>query len=150
MADILGIIASKITSINQRGFIPGRNIQDCILTTSEAINSLHKKSYGGNLALKIDVRKAFDTVNWKFLIHVLHCFGFNQLFCDWILNILHSAKISINVNGKSVGFFNCTKGVRQGDPLSPLLFCLAEEVLSRGLAALVKNRKLTQMASIRN
>jgi hypothetical protein len=110
LADRLGIIASRIISIHQRGFIPGRHIHDCIMTASEAVNLLHKKSYGGNLALKIDVRKAFDTVNWKFLVHVLHCFGFNQVFCDWIITILHSAKISININGKVVGFLNCTRG----------------------------------------
>jgi len=82
LADRLGVIASKIISIHQRGFIPGRHIHDCIMTASEAVNLLHKKAYGGNLALKIDVRKAFDTVNWKFLIHVLQCFGFTQVFCD--------------------------------------------------------------------
>lgn len=124
LADRLGVIASKIISQHQRGFIPGRHIQDCIMIASEAVNMLHKKTYGGNLALKIDIRKAFDTLNWNFLIHVLQCFGFSKLFCDWILTILHSAKLSINVNGKAVGFFHCTRGVRQGDPPlpSPFLF----------------------------
>jgi len=149
LADRLGVIASKIISIHQRGFIPGRQIHDCIMIASKAVNLLHKKAYGGNLALKIDVRKAFDTVNWKFLMHVLQCFGFTQVFCDWILTILHSAKISININGKVVGFFNCTRGVRQGDPLSPLLFCIAEEVLSRGLDSLVLEGRLTQMNATR-
>lgn len=101
----------------------------------------------GAISLKIDVKKAFDTINWKFLIHVLKCFGFNQLFCGWILNILNSAKISININGKAVGFFSCSRGVRQGDPLSPLLFCIAEEVLSRGLEAMVLEGSLTQISA---
>lgn len=94
LADRMGMIASKIISIQQKGFIPGRNIQDCIMTASEAVNLLHKKVYGGNIALKVDIKKAFDTINWQFLVHVLHRFGFNQLFCDWILTILHSANIS--------------------------------------------------------
>jgi len=55
------------------------------------------------------------------------------LFCAWIEVILHSAKLSILVNGNFVGYFSCSRGVYQGDPLSPLLFCLAEEVLSRTL-----------------
>ena len=150
ISDRLGTIASRIISVHQRGFILGRYIQDCIMTASESVNLLHKKTFGGNIALKIDVRKAFDTINWQFLIHVLKCFGFNQIFCDWILTILHSAKLSVNINGKAVGFFNCTRGVRQGDPLSPLLFCFAEEVLSTGLEALVMEGKLSPIRGSRN
>jgi len=150
LADRLGTIASRIISVHQKGFIPGRHIQDCIMTASEAVKLLHKKSFGGKIALKIDVKKAFDTINWSFLIQVLHCFGFNQTFCDWISTILHSAKLSVNINGKAIGYFTCTRGVRQGDPLSPLLFCIAEEVLSRGLSALVLEGKLTQMRASRN
>lgn len=150
LADRLGPIAAKIISAHQRGFIPGRHIHDCIMTTSEAVNLLYKKVYGGNMAIKIDIKKAFDTLNWRFLIHVLQCFGIDQIFCGWILTILHSARISININGKVVGFFNCTRGVRQGDPLSPLLFCLAEEVLSRGLEFMVLEGRLTQMNATRH
>jgi len=150
IADRLGSITSNIISVHQKGFIPGRHIHDCIMTASEAVNLLSKKTHGGNLALKIDIKKAFDTINWKFLIQVLHCFGFNDLFCQWILNILHSAKLSININGKAVGFFSCSRGVRQGDPLSPLLFCIAEEVISRGLDALVLEGQLSQISATRN
>ena len=150
LGDRLGTIAPKIMSTHQRGFIPGRSIQDCIMIASEAINMLHRKTYGGNMAIKIDIRKAFDTINWKFLLHVLKCFGFNQIFCDWILTILHSAKLSININGKAVGFFRCSRGVRQGDPLSPLLFCLAEEVISRGIEDLVLHGRLTQIKATRS
>jgi hypothetical protein len=94
---------------------------------------LTKKQFGGNIAIKVDICKAFDTLDWKFLITVLNQFGFGDLFCDWISAILHSAHLSILVTGNAVGYFPCTRGVSQGDPLSPLLFCLAEEVLSRGL-----------------
>ena len=94
---------------------------------------LTKKQFGGNIAIKVDIRKAFDTLDWNFIIAVLKQFGFFYLFCDWILAILYSAHLSILVNGNAVGYFPCTRGVCQGDPLSPLLFCLAEEVLSRAL-----------------
>ncbi|GAU50263.1 hypothetical protein TSUD_409090 [Trifolium subterraneum] len=128
--------------ISSRRFIRDRHISECICITSEAINLLDKKSFRGNLALKIDIRKAFDNLDWDFLLLVLKTFGFNHVFCNWIKNILNSAKLSLIINGKVTGFFNVTRGVRQGDPLSPLLFCIAEEVLSRSISLLVDNGKL--------
>lgn len=95
---------------------------------------IDKRQLGGNVALKVDIKKAFDTLDWNFLIAVLRKFGFSSMFTDWILAILHSARLSILVNGKAVGFFSCSRGVRQGDPLSPLLFCIVEEVLSRAIS----------------
>ncbi len=63
--------------------------------------------------------------------------------------ILQSARLSVLVNGKVVGFFSCSCGVRQGDPLSPLLFCLAEEVLSRALSIASTTGQLTPMSYCR-
>lgn len=150
LANRLAQIMPSIISKEQRGFIQGREIKDCICLTSEAINLLHKKSFGGNLAIKIDIAKAFDTLDWNFLLKVLNAFGFSPLFCNWIHTILHSAKLSISINGKHEGFFACSRGVRQGDPLSPLLFGLAEEVLSRGLTKLVEEGKLKPLKDTRN
>lgn len=80
LADRLALILPDIVSKEQRGFIKGRQIKDCICLTSEAINMLYKKSFGGNLAIKIDIAKAFDTIDWNFLLKVLKSFGFNSLF----------------------------------------------------------------------
>lgn len=80
---------------------------------------------------------------------VLNAFGFNQKICNWIEAIPLSAKLSISVNGKASGYFSCKRGVRQGDPLSLLLFCLTEEVLSRGISKLVNDGKLTLMTGPR-
>jgi len=82
-------------------------------------------------------------------VMVLSNIGFSPTFIDWILTILNSARLSILVNGKAVGFFSCSRGVRQGDPLSPLLFCLAEEVLSRALSNSVARGRLTPMSYCR-
>ncbi|PNY03672.1 ribonuclease H [Trifolium pratense] len=149
LAGRLSLIATKIIS-PQRGFIPERHISDCVIITSEAINVLSKKSYAGNIALKIDIRKAFDTLDWNFLLSVLKHFGFCATFCAWIEEILLSARLSVLVNGKLAGFFNCTRGVRQGDPLSPLLFCIAEEVLSRSISNALLNGELSLMTLCRN
>lgn len=59
---------------------------------------LDYKVFGGNVALKLDVKKAFDTIDWYFLLRVLKAFGFNSTFCSWIQPVLNSAKLSINRN----------------------------------------------------
>ena len=89
------------------------------------------------MALKIDVHKAFDSMSLDFLMEVMKFFGFSTHFCSWILTILHSARISIALNGLSRGYFKCERGVRQGDPLSSLLFCIGEDFLIRWLSARV-------------
>jgi hypothetical protein len=150
IADRLASIMPSIISEEQKGFIHDRNIKDCLCVASEAANLLHNKSFGGNLALKIDITKAFDTLNWSFLLKVLKTFGFNDTFINWIHVILQSAFLSVSINGKSHGYFNCSRGVRQGDPLSPLIFCLAEDVLSRSISKLVSDGKLYIIKGTRN
>jgi len=96
------------------------------------------------------VSKAFDTLSWDFLLEVLQQFGFHSTFIHWIHSILLSAKISIYINGVQAGYFNFNRGVRQGDPLSPILFCIAEEVLSRGIAKLVEEGKVETIVASRS
>lgn len=150
LADRLSNIAPKIISHQQRGFIKDRHIKECNCIASEAVNLLDYKSFGGNLALKLDIRKAFDTLDWSFLLGVLKAFGFNSTFCSWIKAILESVKLSFLVNGQPVGFFSCKRGVRQGDPLSPLLFCIAEDVLVRGISHLVNIGSLQPFSGPKN
>lgn len=150
LADRLASIMPSIISPEQKGFIQGRQIKDCICLASEVINQLDKKTYGGNLAFKIDMAKAFDTLEWPYLLKVLHAFGFNNTFCNWIKVILESATLSISINGSQNGYFNCKRGVRQGDPLSPLLFCIAEDVLSRAITHLVEKGKVSLISSSRH
>jgi len=129
-----------IISPEQRGFVKGRNIKDGICITLEAINHLHQKAYAGNLAFKVDISKDFDTLEWKFLLRVLRKFGFSDRLRSCIHTILNFTTLSISVNGKQNGYFHCKRGVRQGDPLSLLLFFLffAEDVLSRSISNLVQ------------
>ncbi|XP_057812491.1 uncharacterized protein LOC131026578 [Salvia miltiorrhiza] len=130
LASRLNEVAAVIVSANQFGFISGRSIQECILMASECVNCMEHSVQGKNMALKVDIRKAFDTLSWDFVEVVLDSFGFPQMFRHWIRVIFQSARISILFNGEQHGFFGCSRGVRQGDPLSPVLFGLAEEVLS--------------------
>ncbi|KAL6189533.1 hypothetical protein ACLB2K_040921 [Fragaria x ananassa] len=142
LASRLGPIAARIISPEQGAFIPGRRITSCIGTVSVCFNLLDRKAYGGNVGIKVDIAKAFDTLHWDFLHRVLKNFGFSKIFTSWIITILKSARLSILINGSPHGFFSCSRGVRQGDPLSPLLFCLAEEALSRGLSMLLGSGRL--------
>jgi len=82
IADRLAQIMLGLVSKEHKGFIHGRNIKDCLCMASEAANLLHNKSYRGNLILKIDISKAFDTLEWPFLLKVLKAFGFNETFCS--------------------------------------------------------------------
>jgi hypothetical protein len=121
-----------------------------VIIASEAVNVLARKSHAGNIALKIDNQKSFDTLDCKFLLSVLKQFGFADSFCAWIREILQSARLSVLVNGKMAGFFSCKRGVRQGDPLSPLLFCLAEDVLSRRISKALLDGDLCPISLCRN
>ncbi|KAK3212808.1 hypothetical protein Dsin_017514 [Dipteronia sinensis] len=126
-----------------------RHVEDCIALASDCVNVLHKKCYGGNVAIKINTRKAFDTLDWKFLCRVLRAFGFSQTFMDWIVSILGSSRLSIFINGSPAGYFGCTRGVRQEDPFSSLLFGIAEDFLSRLLSRMVASDQLLPISSPR-
>ena len=66
------------------------------------------------MAVKIDIQKAFDSMDWDFIDAILHSFGFSTNFYGWIQSILHSARVSILINGTPKCYFSCSRGVRQG------------------------------------
>jgi hypothetical protein len=78
--------------------------------------------------------KAYDSVDWKFLLHCLHCFGLPARFLNWIKVCITSPRFSICLNGTMVGYFEGKRGLRQGDRLSPYLFVITVEVFPRIMA----------------
>uniref|UniRef100_A0A803QCI3 Reverse transcriptase domain-containing protein n=1 Tax=Cannabis sativa TaxID=3483 RepID=A0A803QCI3_CANSA len=133
------IVANRIKPIlpslicpTQAAFILGKNIQDNNVIVQEIIHSFNrKKGKEGYFAIKIDLVKAYDRLSWKFIDHVLACFGFPQKFCHWVSQCISTTTLNICLNGVQVGKIMPSCGIRQGDPLSPYLFICAAEVSSR-------------------
>ncbi|CAN1132905.1 LINE-1 retrotransposable element ORF2 protein [Linum perenne] len=129
IATRIGRVLPYVISTSQSAFIKGRLISDNILLAHEMVNAYHKKQVSPRCVIKIDLTKAFDSVCWTTLLNVMTALGFPCKMVNWIKICLTTARFSVNINGGSCGYFNAEKGVRQGDPLSPILFVIVMEVL---------------------
>ncbi|VFQ84579.1 unnamed protein product [Cuscuta campestris] len=131
LANRLNKILPKLISKEQVAFQKGKSIEDHILMAQEAVHLLDKKVFGGNFILKLDMAKAFDKLDWGYLEALLKAFGFSNLSTTLLMANLRGSYFSILLNGEPAGYFKMERGVKQGDPLSPLLFILAAEGFSR-------------------
>lgn len=138
----LAKVIHKTISLNQVGFIKGRSIFDNIMLTQKIVHNIGKNNINGNVVLKLEMAKAFDRVDCKYLCQVLKSFGFYDNWTDMIWRLLSNNWYSININGGRHRFFKASRGIKQGVPIYPSLFVIGSELLSILIDQLKKIRRL--------
>ena len=130
LANILAPRLNSLVSNCQSAFIKKRSIHDNFLYVQSAVKRLHKQKILA-LFMKLDIHKAFDTVHWGYLLETMQALGFRQRWHEWISILLRTSSSTPMLNGRQGATFSHARGVRQGDPLSPMLFILAMDPLQR-------------------
>ena len=136
IASRMKTVLPKIIHSDQTGFLPGRYIGENVRLALDMIDYLNNHNLPGLMFL-IDFRKAFDKLEWSFILKALNFFSFGPDFIKWIDIIYTDISSCVTNNGHASKFFNLSCGVRQGCPLSPLLYTVCSEILS----LLIKNDK---------
>ena len=125
----LNHVAKTVVSPTQTAFMPGRNIMEGVVILHETIHELHTKNRDG-IILKIDFEKAYDKVKWPFLQQTLRMKGFSSKWCRLIECMVTGGSVGIKVNDDVGPYFQTKRGLRQGDPMSPILFNIMADMLT--------------------
>ncbi|XP_074300723.1 uncharacterized protein LOC141632032 [Silene latifolia] len=129
----LAKVLPSIISESQSAFIQGRDIVDNILICHDLVRLYKRRTCSPRSIMKIDLKKAYDSVEWSFIEQMLHALKFPERMITWIMTCVTTPSYTIALNGSSFGYFPGKRGIREGDPLSPLLFTICMDYLSRVL-----------------
>lgn len=138
------ILSSHLTQ-EQHGFLKGRNILEAIALIQECLHFMHTKNAEAAL-LKLDLKKAYDCIDWGFLRCLLSKIGLNDKWSNWIMVCVENVNYAVLINGSPSSFFPAARGLRQGCSLSPLLFILVMDSLSLHIKRVVRENRCCPLA----
>ena len=142
LANRIKPLLNKIISPLQGAFAPGRLINDNIMLAHEIMHSFKKKKgKTGYMVVKLDMEKAYDRLEWEFIKAILTRLGFHPKWIGWVMECISTVSYSVLINGSPEGNIYPSRGIRQGDPLSPYIFIICVEFLGRELVKQAKNPK---------
>ncbi|XP_075095058.1 uncharacterized protein LOC142173378 [Nicotiana tabacum] len=139
----LNPMLEKLISDNHSRFVKGRMIANNVQLAQEIVHNIKRNNNRGNVVIKMDMAKAYDRLSWNFLMVVMRKFDFSEAWIDIIWRLVSDVWYSIMINGSRKGLFTSSQGLKQGDPLSPSLFIIGAEVLSRSLNKLATHNNFT-------